>query len=188
MSTYAKEIITKMERNILRDRYAGLRRNPYLIAEAETGKPTIHPQTVKAARTHIEKWAKENRAAAYIFGDTYEGMPIQKALDIILDEGFGPIGRMPNGTIRFQHNYLGLALVPRCDKNGKLTAIAMDIALTIRPDLVKTSDFVGLGLCDAEVVGKILYASMDATGGFKVKMFALKNMVSAAGVNEPLPH
>lgn len=179
MSDWAKQQAMKMEAEILKSRLEDLRRNPYDFVANELGLEPNDPEVLEQAKPVVARWNEDNRASAYIFGDTYAGMPIDEVLPIVLEAGFGPIGQMPNGLVRFKHDYLGLALVIRCDNDQKMTAIVVDVALAIRPDLAKTSDFCGLGLCDPEVVGSTLHAQMDATGGFRVKMAGLRRMASA---------
>lgn len=179
MSDWAKSQGKKFDRYLLQERVKQLRTNPYDLAAAKFNLPPNSPQVVRAAQPMVEEWAESNRASAYIFGDTYEGMPIDEALKVIIDENFGPVGRTPQGLIRFKHDYLGLGLTPRCDDDGNLSAIPVDVALEIRTDLVKTTDFCGLGLFDPSVQGNTLYAQMDATCGFRVKMYCLRSLASA---------
>jgi len=182
-----KTLLRKFELYMKRERVADLQRNPYLLAEAETGLPPEHPKTQSAIKKHVKQYNTLNRAGAYIFGDTYEGMPIEDALKIIINEGFTPVGRTPNGAIRFQHQYLGIGSTPRCTPDGKLVAIALDLALSVRPQDVNEQTCCGLGLSDPELIGSTLHGQMDATGGLSAKMFVLKSMVKS-DINENSIH
>ncbi len=182
MSTWAP-LMRKFDNSLLREQVADLQRNPYLLAEAETGEPEDHPKTRRAAKRYLKEYTRQCHANAFIFGDTYEGMPAEEAVKIIVDAGFSPSGRTEGGHIRFHHDYLAIGLTPRCNGKGELTCIAGNFILDVDHSCIAPESVCGLGMTDAEIVDDVLHANIDLTGGLKVKMFILKSWV-AAHINE----
>ena len=169
----------KFDNLLLREQVADLQRNPYLMATVETGKPEDHPETRRIAAKYLKDYTERCRCNAFIFDDTYEGMDIEEALKLIMAEEFSPAGKTPEGHIRFHHDYLAIGLTPRCDENGKLVAIAGNMALKVQEETINPVSICGLGLADAQIQAGHLYADIDFTGGMKVKMFVLRTLVSS---------
>ena len=175
-------LMRKSDNALLREQVVDLQRNPYMLAEAETGEPEDHPKTRRAAKRYLKEYTRQCHSNAFIFGDTYEGMSAEEAVKIIVDAGFSPSGRTEGGHIRFHHDYLAIGLTPRCNGKGELTCIAGNFILDVDHSCIAPESVCGLGMTDAEIVDDVLHANIDLTGGLKVKMFILKSWV-AAGID-----
>lgn len=187
MSDWAKEQGKKFQRYLFQERIKDLKLNPYVVEAVKQKKPIDDPDVIEEAAPKVEAWVKSNRAGAYIFGDSYDGMPVDDAIKMLMDEEFGPQTRLPNGLIRFKHDYLGLATTPRLTEDGeRLKSIIIDVALVIRRDLLNPNDLSGIGFHEFEVQGNTLYGQLDATTGLQVKMWSLRSM-AASHINDPLP-
>lgn len=170
-------MMRKFDNALLREQVADLQRNPYLLVQMETKEDEDHPKTRLAAKKYVKEYTERCHQNAFIYGDTYEGMPVDEAAKIIMEEGFSPAGRTPENHIRFHHDYLAMGLTPRCDDKGKLVCIAGNLALTVNPAGICPESICGLGLSCMDLTGNTLSGDIDLTGGMKVKMFILRSWI-----------
>lgn len=156
-----------------------LQTNPYAIASTLIGKDIDHPDTVALAEEPdglVDRWREGCRRSAYVFDDTYEGMPISEAIKALLEEGFDPVDNKKKRVVEFHHPGLSLLAIPRSDGSGNLKSIMVGVNTPIIVGKIVPNTFCGLGLQDPEIVDDVLQATIDATGGFRTKMHVLRSI------------
>ena len=171
------KLAQKFEFHIREAIVADLQMNPYIAASMVTQKSIDDPETIELATREggiIDQWSESLRDTAYIFGDTYKGMPIVETIKALISEGFDPIES--EGGHKFQHEVLGITAHPRCNKDSQLISLTLDVAMKVHIDRVNATTCCGLGLKNPNVIGDIFYTKISATGGLKVKMFVLRSM------------
>lgn len=175
-------IVRKFERLIRQQNIPILRFNSFIAAAEETGLPPSHSQSRLAARKYQNIQKERLHAYSAIFGDTFLGMPIEDALEIIEDEGF----KYANNN-SYQHDYLGMTLLMFVS-DGKLISITIHCDMQIIPNSINKNTMAGIGITEGNIIDDTRFiGKVEATGGLRLKLMCLRSFVSAEdAIDEPL--
>lgn len=181
MDTYTADLLRKFDRAIKKERIMDLQINPYVTAMIETGESIDHPDTQRAIIEHTKSYITLNKSNAYIFGDTYGGMPLSEATAIMLKQEFRRDKILDNhhiGVTSFSHEYHDITGCISSSDGKTANGIELFARIYIGHGEVPIQTFNGLGVLEHTITNGYLNSHISATGGLEIKMAVLRRLAA----------
>ena len=137
----------------------------------------------------IESWRQELRMAAYIFGDSYGGMPTKAAFELLENEEFQPIHveylnsrnknqLESNRIVTYSHKYLNIRLLMLI-KADRMCSMNLEFTINVNVDTISNRSLCGMGMIEMKVEDNTMCGQMEVTGGLSTKLSVLKSFATA---------
>jgi hypothetical protein len=147
----------------------------------------------------LESWREELRMSAYIFGDSYAGMPQVELERLLANEDFKLAESeqyQGKEILAYVHQYLKIMLVAVLQAD-RLVHMDLNFKLRVNARSVTPGSLCGMGMTrmhidldgggdldqDAPATG-VMTGKMDVTGGLSNKIYVLKSFVTSDQLEE----
>lgn len=132
----------------------------------------------------INSWLDDLKASAFIFGDSYIGIPVEEIDQILLREDFKlaaeeQVPSEPSKTIlTYIHSYLNIANVLFVEDN-KVYKLNSCFRINIGTSGVLTEKLCGLGVKSLNVNDGMMTGQIDGSESLVAKLTVLKSLVKS---------
>ena len=170
--------VQKLERELILEQVNDLRKNPYELAHSLIRDKSLNDSNaMQLIERCIREYTNQCKRNAYIMGDTYRGMPIERAIEIIAEAGF--IQMVDDKMDVFRHKRMRTIIVikPNQSDPNRIEEIVGEFCIKI--DESSDINSFGLGLYKTTMADGVFSSMICLTGGLKVKTYIIESFASA---------